>query len=316
MSELFATLGRIDLTSGLAIALISLVYMGFLFLVATYGDRQAGSERWLRWRPTIYALSIAVYCTSWTFFGSVGVAARSGFDFLAIYICPVLLVTVGYPLLRRIIRLAKEERITSIADFLASRYGKRQSVAVIATLIAVIGTVPYIALQLKALSTSVAIMVSDDTLSGDASIPFFSDLPLLIAISMAAFAILFGARHTDATEHQNGLMLALMLAIATESVIKLVAFLAVGVYVTWFMFDGPGDLYKQGEESGVLYRSLIQEQGDGLWISFAILSFGAFFILPRQFHVMVVESNGGDFDQSVRRANCAWWLVVLRHGGQ
>ena len=113
-------------------------------------------------------------------------------------------------------------------------------------------------------------MVSDQTLSGDASIPFFSDLPLLIAISMAAFAILFGARHTDATEHQNGLML----AIATESVIKLVAFLAVGVYVTWFMFDGPGDLYQQGEESGVLYRSLIQEQGDGLWISFAILSFG------------------------------------------
>jgi len=177
MSDLLATLGKIDLTSGLAIALISLVYMGFLFLVATYGDRQAGSERWLRWRPTIYALSIAVYCT-----------------FLAIYICPVLLVTVGYPLLRRIIRLSKEERITSIADFLASRYGKRQSVAVIATLIAVIGTVPYIALQLKALSTSVAIMVSDQTLSGDASIPFFSDLPLLIAISMAAFAILFGAR--------------------------------------------------------------------------------------------------------------------------
>ncbi|MEP3630893.1 MAG: PAS domain-containing hybrid sensor histidine kinase/response regulator [Hyphomicrobiales bacterium] len=301
MSDLLATFGKIDLTSGLAIALISLVYMGFLFLVATYGDRQAGSERWLRWRPTIYALSIAVYCTSWTFFGSVGVAARSGFDFLAIYICPVLLVTVGYPLLRRIIRLSKEERITSIADFLASRYGKRQSVAVIATLIAVIGTVPYIALQLKALSTSVAIMVSDQTLSNEASIPFFSDLPLLIAISMAAFAILFGARHTDATEHQNGLML----AVATESVIKLVAFLAVGIYVTWFMFDGPGDLYQQGEESGVLYRSLIQEQGDGLWISFAILSFGAFFILPRQFHVMVVESNGGN------ESRRAIWLFPL-----
>lgn len=301
MGELFSALDETIWNSGLGIVAVALFYMGFLFAVATYGDRQAGSRRWIAWRPTVYALSIAVYCTSWTFFGSVGVAARSGFDFLAIYISPALLVTVGYPLLKRIVRLAKEERITSVADFLAARYGKRQLVAVVATLIAVIGTVPYIALQLKALSSSVTIMVNDNTLDSVVSIPFFNDLPLVIAIAMAAFAILFGARHTDATEHQNGLML----AIAMESVIKLAAFLIVGIYVTWAMFDGPGDLLSQGEEAGVLATSLFQENGDGLWISFAILSSFAFFLLPRQFHVMVVESNGGS---ETRRAI---WLFPL-----
>lgn len=301
MSEIFSALGGTIWHSGLGLVAVALAYMGFLFVVATYGDKLAGSERWIAWRPTVYALSIAVYCTSWTFFGSVGVAARSGFDFLAIYIFPALLITLGYPLLKRIIRLAKEERITSVADFLAARYGKRQSVAVIATLIAVIGTVPYIALQLKALSTSVTIMVGDDAFHNAFSFVFFNDLPLMIAISMAVFAILFGARHTDATEHQNGLML----AIATESVIKLIAFLLVGVYVTWVMFDGPSDLFTQGERAGILSQSLFQENGDGLWISFAILSFFAFFLLPRQFHVMVVESNGGN---ETRRAI---WLFPL-----
>ena len=150
MGDLFASLGSVLWDSGFGIIATALVYMGFLFLVATFGDRKAGSDGWVKWRPTIYALSIAVYCTSWTFFGSVGLAARSGFDFLAIYFGPAIMITLGYPLLKQMIRLAKEERITSIADFLAARYGKRQIVAVVATLILVIGTVPYIALQLKA----------------------------------------------------------------------------------------------------------------------------------------------------------------------
>lgn len=275
--------------------------MGFLFLVATFGDRKAGSDGWVKWRPTIYALSIAVYCTSWTFFGSVGLAARSGFDFLAIYFGPAIMITLGYPLLKQMIRLAKEERITSIADFLAARYGKRQIVAVVATLILVIGTVPYIALQLKALSTSVAIMVGEDSFNGGFNLPFFADLPLIIAVVMAMFAILFGARHTDATEHQNGLML----AIAMESVIKLFAFLIVGIYVTWFMFDGPTDLFTQADATGALQLSLFQVEGDGVWVSFTILALLAFFLLPRQFHVMVVESN--DAAESKR----AVWLFPL-----
>lgn len=301
MGDAFSALIGIVWDSGIGIVAIALSYMGLLFVVATYGDRQAGSAAWNSWRPTIYALSIAVYCTSWTFFGSVGVAARSGFDFLAIYICPLLLVTIGYPLLHRIIRLAKDERITSVADFLAARYGKDQTVAVVATLIAVIGTVPYIALQLKALSTSVAIMVQSQVIEAAFAFQFFNDLPLMIAITMAAFAILFGARHTDATEHQNGLML----AIAAESIIKLAAFLIVGIYVTWVMFDGPGDLLEQAEERNLLATSLFQENGDGLWISYSVLSLFAFFLLPRQFHVMVVESNGGN------ESRRAIWLFPL-----
>ena len=280
---------------------LALIYMGLLFVVATYGDRHAGSERWVRWRPTIYALSVAVYCTSWTFFGSVGLAARSGFDFLAIYLGPVLLFTLGYPFLKRIIQLAKSERITSIADFLAARYGKQQIVAIVATLILVIGTVPYIALQLKALSTSVAIIVNDDAVFDSVLFPFFSDLPLLIAIMMALFAILFGARHTDATEHQNGLML----AIAAESVVKLVAFLAIGIYITWFMFDGLSDILSQASEAQLMELSIFQTQGDGLWISYSILAFLAFILLPRQFHVMVVESN------SPAESKRAVWLFPL-----
>ncbi|MEO1066978.1 MAG: PAS-domain containing protein, partial [Pseudomonadota bacterium] len=301
MTGFLATLGTSFWDSGLGIVAVALIYIGLLFVVATYGDRQANSPWFIASRPSVYALTIAVYCTSWTFFGSVGIAARSGFDFLSIYVGPALLITLGYPLLHRMIRLAKEERITSVADFLAARYGKRQAVAVTATLIAVIGTVPYIALQLKALSTSVAIMVNDNSLASASNSPFFNDLPLMITITMVAFTILFGARHTDATEHQNGLML----AIAAESVVKLIAFLGVGIYVTWFLFEGPGDLFAQADALDLLSTSLLQEEGDGAWVSFLVLSFLAFFLLPRQFHVMVVESN------NVHESRRAVWLFPL-----
>ncbi len=285
--------------NGLGLVGISLIYMGFLFLVATYGDWKNGNTALPKWRPTIYALTIAVYCTSWTFFGSVGVAARSGFDFLAVYIPPILLMTLGYPLLKRIIHLAKNERITSIADFLAARYGKKQTIAVIATIITVFGTIPYIALQLKALSNSFMIMVDKSGLQEGNNV--LGDLPLMIAISMALFAMLFGARHTDATENQNGLML----AIATESIFKLFAFLVVGIYVTFFLFDGPYDLLRQSHQADILSSTLFQESDDSLWVNYFILSLLAFFLLPRQFHVMVVESNGGS---EMRRAI---WLFPL-----
>src|SRR6202011_1501306 len=185
----------------------ALGYIGLLFIVATYGDETGRLGRQRRWRRFIYPLSLAIYCTSWTFFGSVGLASRTGFDFLAIYIGPMLMVGLGYPLIIRIVRLPKGQNITSIADFIAARYGKSQAVAATVALIAIVGMVPYIALQLKAVSSSVGTILAQAYPGG--AQPIVGDSALFVALLMAAFAVLFGTRHTDATEHQDGLMLAI-----------------------------------------------------------------------------------------------------------
>src|SRR5947207_2714029 len=199
-------------------------YIGLLFGVASYGDRLSPSQRG-RASMLIYPLSLAIYCTSWTFFGSVGFATRTSIDFLAIYVGPILMIGLCTPLLRRVIQLAKSQNITSIADFIAARYGKSQAVAATVALIAIVGSVPYIALQLKAMASSLETILSEDKLFS--SIPIVGDIALIVMLAMAVFAVLFGTRQADATEHQHGLML----AIATESIVKLVAFLAVGMYV-------------------------------------------------------------------------------------
>jgi Na+/proline symporter len=207
-------------------------YISFLFFVASYGDRLSPAQRG-RASTWIYPLSLAIYCTSWTFFGSVGFATRTSVDFLAIYLGPVVLIGLCTPLLRRVIRLAKGQNITSIADFIGARYGKSQAVAATVALIAIIGSVPYIALQLKAVASSLETILSED--QAISKIPILGDIPLLVTLAMAVFAVLFGTRQADATEHQHGLML----AVATESIVKLVAFLAAGAFVTFWMFE-PG----------------------------------------------------------------------------
>ena len=206
------------------IVTIALCYVGCLFAVAYWGDKQAKRRKTSRERPTIYALSLAVYCTSWTFFGSVGLATTTGLDFLAVYIGPIAVFAFGRPLIERIIKLSKSQNITSIADFMAARYGKNSLVAAIVTVIAVAGVLPYIALQLKAVSQSITTLVQP--LGWAAFVGYsdpLTDVTFLIAIAMALFAILFGTRHIEATEHQEGLML----AIAMESVVKVAAFLIV-----------------------------------------------------------------------------------------
>src|SRR6202140_387218 len=212
-------------------------YIGFLFLVASYGDRLSPTQRG-RASALIYPLSLAIYCTSWTFFGSVGFATRTSVDFLAIYIGPILMIAFCSPLVRRVIQLAKSQNITSIADFIAARYGKSQAVAATVALIAIVGMIPYIPLQLKAVSASVETILAAGVAGNAATPPVVGDVALFVALLMAAFGVLFGTRHTDATEHQDGLML----AIAAESIIKLVAFLAVGVFVSFVMFPGPAQL--------------------------------------------------------------------------
>ena len=289
---------------GWVVVAIALAYIGLLFLVASYGDRmrvtRSASSRLL-----IYPLSLAIYCTSWTFFGSVGLASRSGFDFLAIYIGPLAVVGLAFPLIVRIVRLAKGQNITSIADFIAARYGKSQAVAATVALIAIVGMIPYIALQLKAVSASVATIMAEAA-PGGAAQPLLGDVALFVALAMATFAVLFGTRHTDATEHQDGLML----AIATESIVKLMAFLAVGVFVTFVMFHGPFALFARALDAPTTAAVLTHAPQLASFCAMTALSLFAIVLLPRQFHVTVVENHS---EAEIRRA--AWlfpaYLVLI-----
>ncbi len=286
---------------GWVVIAVALGYIGLLFVVASYGDRARRFRPDGRSRHLIYPLSLAIYCTSWTFFGSVGLASRTGFEFLAIYVGPIIMIGVCYPLILRVVRLAKRQNITSIADFAAARYGKSQAVAATVALIAIISTIPYIALQLKAVSTSLGTIIGDVRPDFVASIPVVGDIALFVTLSMAAFAVLFGTRHIDATEHQDGLML----AVATESLVKLIAFLAVGVFVTFWMFDGPAALFKQAMERADTAALLTHEHRFGTIAAMTMLSMVAILLLPRQFHVTVVENHD---EREVKRAA---WLFPL-----
>ena len=274
----------------------ALLYVLALFVVAWVGDRRG--RRSGRARPAIYTLSLAIYCTSWTFYGSVGLAATSGLDFLGIYLGPILAITVGFPLYRRMVRVAKTQRITSIADFLAARYGKSALVGAIASLIAIVGTVPYVALQLKAITDSVATMNAYYLPQGSAT-GALADASLYVASLLALFAVLFGTRHADATEHQNGMML----AIAAESIVKLLAFLLVGSFVCFVMFAGPGDIVRKASAAGMVWTVN--------WPTFLLftgLSFLAFLLLPRQFHVGVVENRN---EGEIRTARWGFPIYLL-----
>lgn len=272
-------------------------YIGFLFFIASYGDRLSPTQRG-RASALIYPLSLAIYCTSWTFFGSVGSATRTSFDFLAIYVGPILMIALGTPLLRRVIKLAKSQNITSIADFIAARYGKSQAVAATVALIAIIGSVPYIALQLKAVASSLETILSED--QAFARIPIIGDIALVVTLAMAVFAVLFGTRQTDATEHQHGLML----AVATESIVKLVTFIAAGAFVTFWMFS-PVELIERAMKTPEAVRAIDYTPSIGNFLTMTLLSFCAIMLLPRQFHVTVVENSS---DTEVGRAR---WLFPL-----
>ncbi len=280
---------------GWVVIAVALAYIGLLFLVASYGDRTRGLGREGRGRLLIYPLSLAIYCTSWTFFGSVGFASRTGFDFLTIYIGPALMIGLCGPLLMRVVRLAKAQNITSIADFIAARYGKGQAVAATVALIAIVGSIPYIALQLKAVSSSLETILAHITTGADVTRPLLGDIALFVALSMATFAVLFGTRHIDATEHQDGLML----AVAAESIVKLVAFLAVGIFVTFWMFDGPVALFTEAMQRPSTAAIFSREPRADTLVAMTLLSFVAFILLPRQFHVAVVENNN---ESEIKRA--------------
>jgi Na+/proline symporter/signal transduction histidine kinase len=274
--------------SGSVIFLAAFAYVLLLFAVASYGDRRSrlgGVPR--SGRPAVYALSLAIYCTSWTYFGGVGLASQRGLEFLGIYIGPILMMTLGMPLVRRIVELAKAERLTSVADFIAARYGKNSTVAMMVAVIALVGAIPYIALQLKAVSSSVSAMLDPSDYGIGSGNLYFVDLALIVTLMMACFAVIFGTRHTDATEHQDGLIL----AVAMESLVKLIAFATVGLTVLFVLFDGPADLIHKASNSLLVTSALSYETPISRWVTLVILSAFAIIMLPRQFHVTVVENR-------------------------
>ena len=295
------------MVAGSIAVLTALAYMCALFVVAHDGD-QAG-PRILKngLRPVVYALTLGVYCTSWTFFGSVGLASSHGLDFLPIYIGPFIVVGLFHPFILRIVRLAQAQNITSIADFVAARYGKSEKVAAIVATIMVIGVVPYIALQLKAISASIATVLGSID-AGHAVVASGGEglLPVVVALLLAGFAMAFGTRHIDATEHQDGLVL----AIAAESVVKLGSFLIVGAFVTWGMFGGFDDLAQRAIASEPIRQMLSETPSLDTWLTTTLLAGFCVFLLPRQFQMMVVENRD---ENDVRTA--AWlfpaYLVVI-----
>lgn len=292
------------------ILFVSFAYMGMLFAVAYYGDRRADAGASVIANPYIYSLSLAVYCTAWTYYGSVGLAARHGPDFLPIYLGPTLMSALGWVVLRKIIRISRIHRITSIADFIASRYGKSTVLGGVVTLIAVVGVIPYIALQLKAISVSFLILHSypDITLPIHfTDVPFFRDTAFYTALLLAVFAVLFGTRHLAATERHEGLVA----AIAFESIVKLAACLGVGIYVTYCLYDGFGEIMEAALADPELSRRLtfgaIPNEA-GAWADWGLsifIAMMAVLLLPRQFQVAVVENVNEDHLEK------ALWLFPL-----
>ncbi|MFC4273381.1 histidine kinase [Sneathiella chungangensis] len=291
--------------SGGVVLTVSLLYLGLLFAIAQVVDLQAAKGRPLTRNPYIYTLSIAAYCTSWTFYGSVGLAATRGLDFLPIYLGPTLVFILWSVIWIKIVRICKVHRITSIADFIASRYGKQARLGGLVTVIAVVGTTPYISLQLKSIATSFRILVSssEQALLHAPSEPiFFIDTTLVVALALALFAILFGTRHIDASEHHEGLVA----AIAFESVVKLVTFLAVGFFVTFGLFNGFGDLFSTAADKGLNNLFTVSKDHDySLWMTMTVLSMAAIICLPRQFYMTAVENPDESF---LRKAT---WLFPL-----
>ena len=277
------------------ILLISLLYLGSLFAIANYGDRRADRGRSLIRSPYVYTLSLGVYCTAWTFYGSVGLAARHGLAFLPIYLGPTLAACLLGFLVLKMLRITKAYGITSIADFAAARYGKSALLAGLVTIVAILGAIPYIALQLKAIAASVTAMMGSDEQAGGA------DTALLVLLLLALFSILFGTRHIDATARHEGMVL----AIAFESVVKLVTFLTVGAYVTYGLFNGFGDLLGRAVRlaDGPPLTVAAGAGGYADWLLMTGLSALAFLFLDRQFQVAVIENVD---EQHLRTA--AWLL--------
>ncbi|CAM4168138.1 PAS domain-containing hybrid sensor histidine kinase/response regulator [Pseudoalteromonas ostreae] len=276
-----------------ALIFVALAYIGILFWLANWGDKTTALAKRISHHPFVYSFSLGIYCTSWTYYGSVGTAATSSWSYLPILLGPALLFFFGQGFLRKLVLVSKKQNITTIADFISARYGKRQTTAIMVTMIALLATIPYIALQLKALSNSFLLLQSDNKISG-------SMVALSATLIMAMFAIFFGTRKVDVTEYRSGLML----AVAFESMIKLLALVAVAALAVYTLYNLPS------ANEGQIKESLWQHWNNFNFLSFnfigqSLMAAAAIICLPRQFHVTVVDN------QNKRHLFTARWAFPL-----
>lgn len=270
--------------SNYALVIIIVVYLAVLFYIAFIAEKKRQSK-WVN-NPYVYTLSLAVYCSAWTYYGSIGIAANSGINFLPIYLGPVIAAPLWIVVLRKIIRISKQHKISSIADFISLRYGNNRFLGALVTAICLIGTLPYISLQLKAVSETFEIM-SDDTSYISTSI--IDDSTFYVALLLAIFATFFGTQNTDASEKHKGIIA----SVAFESILKLLFFLVIGIYATYYLFNGTSDIYnKISAIDDLKPLTTIGSLEEGFNWAFTMgLSFMAIFLLPRQFQVSVLENN-------------------------
>lgn len=273
--------------SNIVAIVTSLFYLAILFAVAYYAEYRSKKRKSIINNGYVYALSLAVYCTAWTYYGSVGRASTNGFEYLTIYLGPTISAILFWPVLRKIIRICKTQRINSIADLISTRYGKNFTVAIIVTLLCVLGIIPYIALQLKAISNSIHILTKTTNLHYSLS-NFWYDDTFYISLILAIFIILFGTRSIDASEKHEGLVA----AVAFESIIKLIAFLAVGVFIVYGLFNGFGDIFLKSFQQESLKNLFLlgNKTSYATWLGLMMASMLAVLFLPRQFQVSVVEN--------------------------
>ena len=282
--------------NSIVLVFILLVYLAFLFYIAYWAEKK-GNIKWTN-NPYVYTLSLAVYCTAWTYYGSIGVAANSGLNYLAIYIGPVLIIPAWIIILQKIIRISRINNVSSIADFISLRYGNSRFLGAIVTLVCLFGILPYVALQLKAISETFHLVTKTSSSS-----LIFNDTTTYVAIALALFASYYGTRYVDASEKRKGVVM----AVAIESILKLLFFVVVGVYVTFFVFDGFNDIYEQASKlTGFAAKNKIGGLTQGInWFFLCMASLFAIFLLPRQFHMSVVENN------REKHIKTAIWLFPL-----
>ncbi len=284
----------------------SLLYILVLFMVAYYADKRQELGQSIISNPLIYSLSIGVYATTWTYYGSVGRAATTGIDFLLIYLGPTITTFSWWLVLRKIVRISKENNITSIADFISSRYGKSQFLGALVTIIAIVGIMPYIGLQLKAVSSTFDIICGYPYIQlpfMPGASPISIHTSFLAALFFSVFAVIFGARNLISSERHEGLVA----AIAVESIVKLVAFMVIGIFVTYGLFDGFVDIFSRMKAKDATFVHLLTINKNSTnshmnWFSILWLSMGAIMLLPRQFHVAVIENS------DERHIKTAMWL--------